>query len=129
MTAVVQHVPSDASASAPWPVVLRGAAALAVSMGIGRFVYTPILPLMTSQAGLSRSTGATLATANYGGYLFGAVLGIVVPQLVRSAVVLRAALLLLVASLALMPLTTDVPAWFVLRFVAGILSAVVFVLA
>ena len=59
-----QAAPTRAERS-PWPVVARGAAALAVAMGIGRFVYTPILPLMHAQAGLSSQLGATLATANY----------------------------------------------------------------
>src|SRR6266566_1534852 len=113
----------------PSTVVAQGAAALAVSMGIGRFVYTPILPLMVREAGLSRSFGATLATANYAGYLLGALAGIVAPALVRSAGVMRGALLASIATLALMPVTHDHAAWFVLRFVAGGASALVFMFA
>ena len=75
----------------PPMVVAQGAAALAVSMGIGRFVYTPILPLMGREAGLSKSFGATLATANYAGYLLGALAGIVASALVRSTWVMRLA--------------------------------------
>jgi hypothetical protein len=98
-------------------------------MGIGRFVYTPILPLMVREAGLTKSFGATLATANYAGYLLGALAGIAAPALVRSAGVMRVALLASVATLALMPATQDHAAWFVLRFVAGAASALVFVFA
>src|SRR5881398_2721377 len=91
----------------PWVVVAQGAAALAVSMGIGRFVYTPILPLMLREAGLSTSFGATLATANYAGYLLGALAGIVAPALVRSTAMMRVASVVSVATLALMPATHD----------------------
>ena len=48
-----------------WLTVLQGAAALAATIGIGRFVYTPILPLMHEQAGLTAAQGSLLATANY----------------------------------------------------------------
>jgi hypothetical protein len=113
----------------PSTVVSQGAAALAVSMGIGRFVYTPILPLMFREAGLSKSFGAMLATANYAGYLLGALAGIVAPALIRSAGVMRVALLASTATLALMPTTHDRAAWFVLRFVAGGASALVFMFA
>jgi MFS family permease len=113
----------------PWVVVGQGAAALAVSMGIGRFVYTPILPLMGREAGLAKSFGATLATANYAGYLLGALAGIVGPALVRSTSVMRVALLVSVATLALMPATHDQAVWFVLRFVGGAASALVFMFA
>jgi MFS family permease len=112
-----------------WRVVAEGAAALAVSMGIGRFVYTPILPLMHAQAGLSAESGSALATANFLGYLAGALLAIFVPALVRSALAYRAGLVVVIVSVALMGVTESHPAWFVLRLVAGLASALVFVIA
>jgi MFS family permease len=117
------------SARSPaWPVVVRGAAAMAVSMGIGRFVYTPILPLMHAQAGLSAQGGSLLATANYIGYLIGALAGIFAPALVRSALALRTGLVVVVATVALMALTRSPAVWFTLRLVAGVASALVFVI-
>ncbi|MFJ5990307.1 YbfB/YjiJ family MFS transporter [Lentzea sp. NPDC092896] len=104
----------------------QAAAALAAAMGIGRFVYTPILPLMTAQAGLSAASAASLATANYLGYFVGALATIVRAP---SRTTNRVALTLLVATLAGMPLTHGMAAWFVLRLLAGVASAVVFVAA
>ncbi|MFE9445798.1 YbfB/YjiJ family MFS transporter [Streptomyces sp. NPDC006602] len=84
---------------------------LAASNGIGRFVYTPILPLMHDQVGLSATSGANLARANYVGYLAGALTGSFAPQLVRSRLVMRASMIAMAASLALMPFTQDVALW------------------
>ncbi|PWI20901.1 MFS transporter [Streptomyces sp. Act143] len=98
-------------------------------MGVGRFVYTPVFPLMHAQAGLSAGSGANLATANYVGYLIGALAGTVVPRLVRSRAVLRSCLSALVATLAGMPLTHDATAWLLLRLAAGAFSALIFVIA
>lgn len=109
--------------------VARSAAALAAAMGIGRFVYTPILPQMAAQAGLAPQAAAALATANYIGYLVGAVAGFVWPRLARSVVICRVSLVLLVASLAAMPLTNTVLEWTLLRTLAGVTSALVFVIA
>jgi len=120
--------PGHASES-PWGHVLAAAAALAAGMGVGRFVYTPILPLMHAQAGLSASAGASLATANYIGYLVGALAGILVPRLVRSRAVLRVSLIVLIVTLLVMPLTHAVAAWWALRLLAGVASALVFVIA
>lgn len=117
-----------AHGTSPWTIVARAAAALAAAMGVGRFAYTPILPLMQAQAGMSAGLGASLATANYVGYLVGALLGIVVPAVTHSAVVLRGALLTLMASMALMPVLTGALAWSALRFTAGAASALIFVI-
>ncbi|MHC3471323.1 YbfB/YjiJ family MFS transporter [Streptomyces sp. 7R007] len=117
------------NARSAWTHVARAAAALAAGMGIGRFVYTPILPLMHAQAGLSTGAGADLATANYAGYLAGALAGILAPALVRSRAVLRGSLLVLTATLAAMPATRVTTVWIALRLLAGVASALVFVVA
>jgi MFS family permease len=107
----------------------RGAAALAAAMGIGRFVYTPILPLMTAQAGLTAQAAGNLATANYVGYLAGAVAGTASGRLVRSPIAWRTSLVVVVASLAAMPLQSTMFGWLALRTLAGFASALVFVIA
>lgn len=109
--------------------IARGAAALAAAMGIGRFVYTPILPMMTSQAGLTPAAAGGLATANYVGYLAGALAGVAAPRLIRTATTWRLALIAVVAGLGLMALTHDVIGWLAIRTTAGFASAVLFVIA
>ncbi|WP_438801994.1 YbfB/YjiJ family MFS transporter [Actinospica durhamensis] len=102
---------------------------MAAAMGVGRFAYTPILPLMHTQAGMSPQLGSALATANYAGYLAGALAGIAVPTLARSRTALRLSLVLVTVTLAAMPFTRDGSIWFTLRLVAGAASALAFVVA
>ena len=63
--------------------------ALAVAMGIGRFAFTPLLPLMVRDGSLAQSAGAWLAASNYLGYLAGALtasrLGLSLPMLMRAS--------------------------------------------
>ncbi|AWN50905.1 YbfB/YjiJ family MFS transporter [Methylobacterium sp. 17Sr1-1] len=54
------------------PVVAGGILALAVAMGIGRFAFTPLLPLMLRDGAVTSTVGAEWAAANYAGYLVGA---------------------------------------------------------
>src|SRR6476620_9626008 len=95
------------SDSSPWIIVGQVAAALAAGMGIGRFVYTPILPLMVTQAHMTSQLGGVLATANYIGYLAGAMAGIFLPRLLHSKLTLRISLVVVVLTLASMPITED----------------------
>jgi predicted MFS family arabinose efflux permease len=114
---------------AHWAHVGKGAAALAAAMGIGRFVYTPILPLMTAQAAITPQMAGNLATANYVGYLAGALAGTASSRLTRSATVMRTSLIVLVATLAAMPFASNAIGWLGLRTIAGFTSAMVFVIA
>src|SRR3989442_15673519 len=65
------------SAASRTAVALVGLTALAIAMGIGRFAFTPILPMMRQDQGLSVADGGRLASADYLGYLLGAGPGMV----------------------------------------------------
>jgi predicted MFS family arabinose efflux permease len=92
---------------------------------LGRFVFTPILPLMRADYGLSIVAAGWLAGANHLGYLAGALTAARIPLTERAA--LRAGMLVVTASFAPMALPLPVEAWFVVRFVAGVGAAWVFV--
>jgi MFS family permease len=109
-------------------ILAAGVIALVVAMGIGRFAYTPILPFMQARFGLSNAAIGALASSNYLGYLGGALLTAFVPPGRARDSLLRASLWTVAASTILMGLTADYPAWFALRFVAGVAGAGVFVL-
>jgi predicted MFS family arabinose efflux permease len=117
---------------APLRVAVAGMVALAVAMGIGRFAFTPLLPMMLHDGVIDIATGSWLATANYAGYLAGALLYMALPWLERHlrAVPRNAALARggLVATVVLTGLLAcPWPAsWPLLRFLAGVASALVF---
>jgi MFS family permease len=67
-----ERFPSTHLGRTTWLVVGSGIVALAVAMGIGRFAFTPLMPLMMRDGTLSAAAGAEWAAANYGGYLVGA---------------------------------------------------------
>ena len=120
-----------------WAVVLAGAVSLAVAMGIGRFAFTPLLPMMLHDGVIDLPSASWLASANYLGYLAGALLctfqpwiwarapglpPIDGPWMVRAGLVATGVLTLGMA--------LPWPAlWPLLRFAAGVASAFVFVYA
>lgn len=105
-----------------WPAAL----ALAAAMGIGRFAFTPVWPLMAQEGGLSLAQGGWIASANYAGYLLGALAAVAWP--VRRLRGQLAVSLLAVALLTLaMPLFHHVAVWCALRLAAGYASASAFI--
>jgi MFS family permease len=106
-------------------VVLIGLVALASAMGVGRFAFTPLLPLMQAHDSLSLGQGAWLAVANYLGYGVGALACSVVPPLPGRAV--RLGLVAVAAFTLAMGLPGGIHAWLAWRFAAGVASAYVLV--
>ena len=104
---------------------LIGLLALASAMGIGRFSLTPILPLMQGDAGLTLAQGGWLAIANYVGYLAGALSCIALAP--RPARAIRWGLVAVGLTTLAMGFAGGQPLWLVLRFLAGVASAFVFV--
>jgi predicted MFS family arabinose efflux permease len=115
---VTARAPARPSALA---VALAGLVALAVAMGIGRFAFTPILPMMQEDAGVSIATGGWLASANYVGYLAGA-LSVVWWRMVATTGI-RAGLATIGLATLAMGLTNQLAVWLVLRALAGVASA------
>jgi len=108
-----------------WASALAGLAALAVAIGIGRFAFTPILPMMQEDFGLSVSEAGWLASANYTGYLVGALsaIGLRLP----STFAIRAGLVVIGLSTLAMGLEHSFMLSAVLLAMAGIASAWVLV--
>ena len=119
----------------PWTIALAGMVSLGVVMGIGRFAFTPLLPMMLNDGVIDLPAASWLASANYVGYLVGALLCMLQPwlwtrfprlpswaftQLVRAGLLTTGVLTLAMA-------WSDMSAWPLLRFLAGVTSGVVFV--
>ncbi|KVA03719.1 MFS transporter [Burkholderia latens] len=98
---------------------------LAVALGVGRFAFTPLLPLMLADGAIGLKAGSWLASANYAGYFVGAVSCAAVR--VAPARMVRFGLAATVLLTAAMGIGHVLSAWLVVRFVAGVVSAWTFV--
>ncbi len=126
---------STAAEPGRWAVAIAGAIALAVAMGIGRFAFTPLLPMMLHDGVVDLHAASWLASANYLGYLAGALLCTFQPWIWRHAPrlpavngvwLLRAGLV--ATGVLTLGMALPLPAlWPLLRFAAGVASALVFV--
>ncbi|WHZ20206.1 MAG: putative MFS-type transporter [Rhodanobacteraceae bacterium] len=111
--------------AAPGAAAVAGAGlvALAVAMGIGRFAFTPIMPMMEADAGLTLRAAGWLAAANYLGYFLGALCAARLS--LRQAV--RGGLLLIAVVTFAMGVTHVFALQLLLRLLAGVASAWVLV--
>jgi predicted MFS family arabinose efflux permease len=110
-------------------ILVGGICALSLAMGISRFGFTPIIPLMQRDIGVTEWDIAVMASTNYLGYLIGAYVSRT--QWIRNhlRVCLSGGIVASVILLVAMPLTLNNFLWAFLRLLAGFLSAILFVVA
>jgi len=96
---------------------------LILTLGIARFAYTPLLPIMQSQTGLGDATGGWLATFNYIGYMAGALIAASISNLHLKDTLYRAGLILALVTTAGMAFSENMWLWGIMRFLAGLSSA------
>ena len=113
----------------PLILAMGGMVALAAAMGVGRFIYTPILPVMVDDLDLTQAQAGLIGSANFVGYLLGA-LAAALPALPGSR---RTWMLGMLTASALttagMALPTSMATFLALRFAGGFASAFVLVFA
>ncbi|MEO8600363.1 MAG: YbfB/YjiJ family MFS transporter, partial [bacterium] len=104
-------------------VLSAGIFSLILVLGVARFSYTPLLPLMQQQAGLGVAAAGWLAAINYAGYLSGAIIASLISDLVLKDRLYRIGMVLAIISTAVMGMTTDITIWALSRYIAGLSSA------
>ncbi|MFS4434660.1 MFS transporter [Citrobacter farmeri] len=116
-----QHIADRYSLS----TALFGMMVLALGMGIGRFLYTPMLPVLLAEGRFTFSELSWIASVNYAGYLAGSLLfsfglfhqsGRLRPMLLSSAVATSGLILA-------MALFSGAGVVMLVRFLAGVASA------
>jgi predicted MFS family arabinose efflux permease len=110
-------------------ILIGGFVMLTIAMGIGRFSYTSILPFMQSQTNLSITEAGYLAASNNLGYLAAAFCAGFITFGERRSTQLRIQLGLCILTTGLMGAVSSFSWWMILRFIAGMSSGFIFVLA
>jgi predicted MFS family arabinose efflux permease len=108
--------------------LLGGTLTLVLAIGLGRFAYTPLLPLLQRDLGVTDTAAAYLATANYTGYLLGA-LWLSRRHSGNNQLLLIWGFALNGFCLLGMGLTSQFGIWLLLRFIGGLAGAWLFILA
>ena len=116
------------NAAARLRAAIAAAVILAIGMGFGRFAFTAIYPHMVREGVLSLRDGSLVASANYAGYLLGAILA----MRARAHSAHRLCLWSVAGTaLCLGVLALPMPVWLIVtvRGVAGVFSALAMVAA
>ena len=99
-----------------------------MGLGVGRFVYTPILPFMATDLGLTPGEGGLIASANFLGHLLGALAAVWARMPGGRRAWLLGSLALSAVATGAMSLTTAMAGFVVVRFAGGVASALAIVL-
>ena len=110
-------------------VYIAGICSLIVTVGVARFSYSLLLPVMQEGAGLTELGGGWLASTNFMGYMSGVLLAASMHNLNYKYNLHRVYLILSVVTSAAMVMTTDITTWAILRFLAGTCASGGFIIA
>lgn len=102
---------------------------MAVVMGFGRFLFTATLPDIMSQLSLSTSIAGWLASINYIGYFFGALIAIFVPHRLTWQMLMLWVSVSIVTTLLLSVPQLSLSMWYAIRLLAGVASGVAMILS
>ncbi len=108
--------------------LIAGLLTLLIVMGLSRFAYTAIYPVMQSELGFTDQFAGFLASVNYAGYLLGSMFAGYYAWSGDRSIALKKILLINVLSIILMGATGFIWVWYVLRFLAGFTGGAAFVL-
>lgn len=106
-----------------WQVMLGGICGLVLTIGLARFAYTPLLPALQAQTGLTDAAAGGLAAVNYAGYIVGALVAAWMDDVRWRHRCYSWGLGLAVLSTAAMAWTSWMPAWALWRFLGGLCGA------
>jgi MFS family permease len=107
----------------PWQVITGGICGLVLTIGLARFAYTPLLPSLQTQTGLTDAAAGGLAAINYAGYMSGALAATWIDDVRWRHWLYSAGLWMALLTVAAMALTTWMPAWALIRYIGGLCGA------
>jgi MFS family permease len=107
----------------PWQVILGGMCGLVLTIGLARFAYTPLLPSLQAQTGLSDAAAGGLAAINYAGYMTGALAAAWIDDVRWRHRLYSGGLWMALVTVALMAVSTWMPVWALARYVGGLCGA------
>ncbi len=109
-------------------VMFAGVCALVLTMGIARYSFTPMIPYMQTQTGMSEGLAGWLAGWSYIGYLAGLFMVWLMRDLRLKDYFYRYGLFIAVFTTVIMALHDHRLVWYLSRFFAGISTALGFML-
>jgi len=107
----------------PWQVIAGGICGLVLTIGLARFAYTPLLPALQLQTGLSDAEAGALAAINYAGYICGALAAAWIDDVRWRHRLYSMGLWASLITVGAMALSTWTPAWVLWRFLGGLCGA------
>ena len=107
-------------------ILLAGILSIIIGVGVARFAFTSLLPVMLEDFLSVTSTGL-FTSINYCGYLSGALFSIFLKDINAKVFYFRIGILLSIVTTFILATTQNEALWFISRYIAGFGSAMVLI--